>query len=120
MALFFFGKELEPKAFVERSLGPQKVNSAVRSYPKVARRDPPAGAITARNLDPLAKIHARDVGRPGIKQAAKVVVPLLSGELFLEGAPFGVGFGDVAHAAKVNRAIAERNVRVTNPDRFTF
>src|SRR6516165_2756089 len=89
---------------------------AVRREPEVARLNVTTGRVPAGDLDPLRERLLRDVGRPGVKQAPEIVVPLSSGQFALELAPGWVGLEHVAYPDEVHRAIAERHVGIADAD----
>src|SRR5438045_3795669 len=82
------------------------------------RGNPPAGFVTACDFNPLDKCFFGDVRRPGEEEPPKIVVPLLARQLALEVLPRLVRLDHVADAAKVNCAIAQRHVRITDADRL--
>src|SRR4051794_24026350 len=94
------------------------MNVTVRPEPKVARPDVTTGRFTPGDLDPLGERLLGDVGRPRVKQATEIVVPLSAGQLALELAPGRVGLEHVAHPEKVNRAVVECHIRIADADGF--
>src|SRR6516225_6328831 len=89
---------------------------AVRREPEVARLDVTTGRVSAGDLDPLRERLLRDIGRPGVKQPTKIVVPLSPGQFALELAPGRVGLEHVAHPDEVHGAVAERHVGIADAD----
>src|SRR5262245_3364936 len=104
MALFRLGKEFRPQAFVDGSLAPEQMRFTVRGQPEVARRNPAAGFIPARDFDPFSEALPSDVRGPGVKETAEVIVPLLACQLTLEIAPCQVRLDDVTDSEEMNGA----------------
>ena len=88
--------------------------------PEISRKDPAAGLVPARDFNPLVERFLGDVAGPGVEQPAKVVVPLLAGQLALKIAPGLVGFDNVADAEEMHGAIVRGHVRIADADGFGF
>src|SRR5690349_13215786 len=97
VSLLGFRKELCAQPLIDRPLAPEQVHIAVGGEPKISRGNPSAGLIAARDLDPFAEGLFCDVIGPGIKESAKVIIPLLASQFAFEQAPGGIRFEDVAN-----------------------
>ena len=116
--LFRLGVKRITETRVQGPFRPQNMHSSVVCYMQITRAEPTARLITTGDFHPVVELLTRDIVGPGVEQAAKIIVPIASGELLLVFPPAQVRFDDVADPTEMDGSLPQHNVGVTDTNRL--